>query len=288
MSGIGLIPAQQTMSNVKTNRFLEVGEPIVAPDLISPIAMSSQATTAYINIQGDEGDAYNGGISFTTGANVNLDAPARDAMTLYSGIDGTQAYIGSNVPAGVENILSINGEDGLGRVYDEIYNQPTTLETITILASNPNLTPTGGAEILRATQTAVAVSSTVSQFNRFQVPKTGAYMFQTEIRMGNTGATNSVVLPSTLLSGVPIWNGIALQLQEFGTVNPTPYGSVEIIGGDYQAIDTFASTSITSKVFGSVVFLDSTKVYAIVLSSNSALWNIGTAGQIKSELIAMC
>jgi hypothetical protein len=63
---------------------------------------------------------------------------------------------------------------------------------------------------------------------------------------------------------------------------------VEVIGGDFQAIDTFESNSLTIRVYSQVVFLDATKVYAITLGANSALWNIGNAGQIKVELIAMC
>ena len=106
--------------------------------------------------------------------------------------------------------------------------------------------------------------------------------------MGNGAGANTVVLPSTLVGGVPVWNMLELVMSEFSTVNVVPFGVTEIIGGDFQAIDTFETNSFTSRTYSTVVFLDSTKVYAIGLVSNSALWNIGTAGSISANLVAMC
>jgi hypothetical protein len=111
---------------------------------------------------------------------------------------------------------------------------------------------------------------------------------QSEIRMGNGAGANTVVLPSAIVGGIPIWNSLALGMQEFSTVIAVPYSQVEVIGGDFAAIDTFASNSLTIKTYSQVLILDATKEYAITLAANSAAWNIGDAGQIKVELIAMC
>jgi hypothetical protein len=121
------------------------------------------------------------------------------------------------------------------------------------------------------------------------VPRSGAYIMQTEIRMGNNSAApNTVVLPSVLVGGVPVWESLQLSMQEFGTVTLVPYSTFEVIGGDFQAVDTFESGGLTFRTYSTVVILDATKVYTVGLVSGDAAWNIGSAGQIKVELIAMC
>jgi hypothetical protein len=268
---------------------------LTAPTLVAPITLQSANADgtllepAHIYVPGENNPdaAYVGAVVISPGGNDESAVPG-NGITIRTGA-GPSTIVEIGTDGEDNNLLYIAGADGVGQVYDEVYNQPVALQTITIVASDPDTTPTGGAEIFRCTQTAVAQAGAGTvQFNRIQVPKTGAYMMQSEIRMGNTAGPNTVVLPSTLVGGVPIWNSLALGMQEFSTVIAVPYSSVEVIGGDFQAIDTFASSSLTIKTYSQVLFLDSTKVYAITLAANSNLWNIGNAGQIKVELIAMC
>lgn len=268
---------------------------LTEPTLVAPVilqAAESDGTLlepAHIYVVGENNvdAAYVGAVIIQPGGNDESATPG-NGITVRTGA-GPSTIVEIGTDAEDNNLLYIAGGLGVGQVYDEKYNQPVALQTITIVASDPDCTPTGGAEIFRCAQAAVAQAGAGTvQFNRIQVPKTGAYMMQSEIRMGNTAGPNTVVLPSTLVGGVPVWNSLALGMQEFSTVIAVPYSSVEVIGGDFQAIDTFASSSLTIKTYSQVLFLDSTKVYAITLASNSALWNIGDAGQIKVELIAMC
>jgi hypothetical protein len=273
---------------VDTPFYVKKGEAVST--LVSPVSIqtANASTTAVINVEQNPVSEYHGAVSIFTGQSDSIPAPASLAITGVPQADGVQVYIGADGETDV-NVLAINGPDGLGQVYDEVYNQPVSLKTITIVESDPDTAPTGGAEIFRCGQTAVAQAGAgFQQFNQIQVPKTGAYMLQTQIAMGNGPGANTVVLPSTLVGGVPIWNALFIGMQEYSTVISVPYSSVEVIGGDFQAIDTFESNSLTIRVYSQVVFLDSTKIYAITLGANSPLWNIGSAGAIKVELIAMC
>jgi hypothetical protein len=301
MANLNGLMLPQAFSAPNTPYYVDASEPVItAPTLVSVITLQGNVAEgpldvpAQIDVPGADHatPAYVGAIKLQPGGNVaSPDGAAgvviRAADPVGAGEAATIMEVGTDAEG--PNQLFIAGALGLSEVYDELYNQPVALQTITIVASDPDTTPTGGAEIFRCTQTAVAQAGAGTvQFNRIQVPKTGAYMMQSEIRMGNTAGPNTVVLPSTLVGGVPVWNSLALGMQEFSTVIAVPYSSVEVIGGDFQAIDTFASSSLTIKTYSQVLFLDSTKVYAITLASNSALWNIGDAGQIKVELIAMC
>jgi hypothetical protein len=285
------------MSNVKDERYLQA-DALVAPDLISPIGMSSQATTAYINIEGNQGDAFNGAIAFTTGANVNLDAPARDALTLYSGIDGTQAYIGEDGPAGVENILSINGEDGLGRVYDEIYNQPVSLQTITMLTENPLSArlPENTSEIFRTLQDGVASADSGSGLaNTFTVPKTGFYALQIQLSLFNgiAPAVPDINVPAVVApGGINVFGSIEFNLLTQTPLEVVPYGSTEVAGSELFISDVLLASSGISKVKTAMYLLQANTTYRFIMAvsrpTGSTAWNIGDNGQIKAELIAMC
>jgi hypothetical protein len=298
----GLLPPSVTHSSPQNAYFArKVAPELTRPTLIAPITLQSVeaegvlAVPAAITVPGPTHatPAYVGAVKITPGGNVAAEDGSAGIVIRAAAGETPSIPASTILEVGTDgeapNQVLIAGPDGLSEVYNELYNQPVALQTITIVASDPDCTPTGGAEIFRCTQTAVAQAGAGTvQFNRIQVPKTGAYMMQSEIRMGNAGVTNTVVLPSTLVGGVPVWNSLALGMQEFSTVIAVPYSSVEVIGGDFQAIDTFASSSLTIKTYSQVLFLDSTKVYAITLAANSNLWNIGDAGQVKVELIAMC
>lgn len=270
-----------------------VGAILRQPTLVSAIDLESAdgAASAQLSVVGLEGSppalsVYSGSIGLRPGTSSLGAAPA--GVNIRSLANGVAVEVGTD-GAGIVNTLGVAGADGVAQVYDEIYNQPVSQQAITIVASDPDCVPSGVGNIFLCGQTAVAQAGAgVEQFNRFTVPRTGAYAFQTRFVMGNGAGANTVVLPSTLVGGVPIWNMLELVMTEYSTVNVVPFGVTEIIGGDFQAIDTFESNSFTSRAHSTVVFLDSTKEYAIGLVSNSALWNIGTAGQISANLVAMC
>jgi len=270
--------------------YAESENPVIRqPTLVSPVALQNPAATStgFLTVGSAAEGVYEGAISIQPGQNALQPVGNQVGLTVRATTLGVNVEIGDN--AQDENLLYIAGPDGVAQVYDEKYNQPVQLQTITIVASDPDCTPTGGAEIFRCTQAAVAQAGAGTvQFNRIQVPRSGAYVMQSEIRMGNGAGANTVVLPSAIVGGIPIWNSLALGMQEFSTVIAVPYSQVEVIGGDFAAIDTFASNSLTIKTYSQVLILDATKEYAITLAANSAAWNIGDAGQIKVELIAMC
>jgi hypothetical protein len=170
-----------------------------------------------------------------------------------------------------------------------VYNQPVALVPITQVQTAPLLTPTNPEEVLRGGQAAIAaaIATPGSQFNIFTVPRTGAYMIQTQISIGNTGVGNTVVIPSTLVGGVPIWSSVSLGFQIQGTATTVPYASFEVIGGDFYGDQAFANSSLITKTYTSVAFLTAATNYAVILNC-AAGWNIGSGGQIKTELIAMC
>jgi hypothetical protein len=111
-------------------------------------------------------------------------------------------------------------------------------------------------------------------------------MVQTEIAVGNAGVPNTVVIPSTLVAGVPIWKSISLSFGVQGGP-PVPYASFEVLGGDFFGDQAFASQSFITKTFTSVAILTAGVQYVVTLNCEPG-WNIGDGGQIKTELVAMC
>jgi hypothetical protein len=291
-SNNGLI-SEQASSRPGLPYYLSKDQPLLNPSLISPVQLLSAdlETAAAIECRGytaGEPTPYSGAIKLLPGASSV--GAAAEGLTIRSVGGGTQVEVGTD--GETPNVLAIAGASGLAQVYDEIYNQPVQLQPITLVSTDPDCVPQAGnvGEIFRCGQTAVGQAGAGQvQFNTIRVPRAGAYMMQTEIVMGNSqGQPNTVVLPSTLVGGVPVWNSLDVFMQVSGTVQPVPYSTVEVIGGDFQAIDTFATGKFTKRVFSQILLLDTDEDYAIVLAANSAAWNIGSAGQIKVELIAMC
>ena len=270
--------------------YAESQNPVIRqPTLVSPVALQNPAATStgFLTVGSAAEGVYEGAISIQPGPNSLNPTGNQVGITVRASTLGVNVEIGDNAQS--DNFLYIAGPSGVAQVYDEKYNQPVSLQAITKTTTNPNLTPANPEEILRSGQAGVAaaIAAPGTIFNVFTVPRTGAYMVQTQISIGNAGATNTVVIPSTLVGGVPIWKSIAIGLQEFGTVIPVPYAGFEVIGGDFYADQALAASSLVTKTYTSVAILDSTTSYAIVLNAEAG-WNIGDGGQIKTELIAMC
>lgn len=271
--------------------YLQEGAEIVAPTLVSPLQLKSadagngEAVIAVGGFSGGVVGPYTGALFLEPGPSSAGGAAA--GVAIRSGAGRTIVEVGADAESSA--LLYVAGPDGVGQVYDEKYNQPVSLQPIDMIQVNPNLTPTNPEEVVRAGQAAVAaaIATPGSQFNIFQVPRSGAYMIQTEVFIGNAGPTNTVVIPSTLVGGVPIWKSVSLSFSVQGTVIPVPYASFEVLGGDFYGDQAFAASSGVSKTFTSLAILTAGVNYAVTLNAGSG-WNIGDGGQIKTELIAMC
>lgn len=266
-----------------------------SPTLVSPITLQAAAAEgtlavpAEIYVDGTNAisAAYVGAVNITPGGNAASATPGAGITVRTAAGPSTIVEVGANAQG--PNLLYIAGASGVGQVYDEVYNQPVSLQPLTMVSTNANLTPANPEECLRSAQAGVAAAAAApgTIFNVFRVPRSGAYTIQTEIAMGNAGPTNTVVIPSTVVGGVPIWKSISLSFQVQGTVIPVPYASFEVLGGDFYGEQAFAASSLVSKTFSSVAILTAGVNYAVVLNAPAG-WNIGDAGQIKTELIAMC
>lgn len=290
-----ILPPTSTYSGGASdnNLYLRAGQPVVLPSgstLVSQVNVkpaSGAAGSTTLLVDGNAASVYGGGISINPGANAAAPAGAV-GLNIHATATGVDVEVGTD-GAGIVNHLSVAGSAGLGEVYDEVYNQPVALRPMTMVQTNPVIAPANAEEVLRGAQAAVAaaIATPGSVFNIFSVPRSGAYMVQTEIAMGNATPVNTVVIPSTLVGGVPIWKSISLGFQVQGTVNPVPYASFEIIGGDFYGDQAFAANSLITKTFTSLAILQAGVNYAVILNAETG-WNIGDAGQIKTELIAMC
>lgn len=260
-----------------------------------PIKSTDGSTTANIFVSGAAAGAYQGAINIQPGANAGVPGGVGDGVTIRTTAGpgpvpnvATTVEIGANAQS--PNHLYIAGSQGVGEVYDEVYNQPVSLQPITQVQTAPLLTPANPEEVLRCGQPAIAaaIANPGSQFNIFTVPRSGAYMIQTEIAVGNQGVVppQTVVIPSTIVGGVPIWESISLSFAVQGG-SSVPYASFEAIGGDFYGDQAFTSQSFITKTFTSLAILAAGVNYVVVLNAGAG-WNIGSSGQIKTQLIAMC
>jgi hypothetical protein len=284
----GLI-APEAYANPQTPYYIDdaAGTVIDEPTLVSTIALRSadSTSTGFLTVGGAAAGLYQGAVSIQAGDNGV--APGNQVcLTGRGAATGCIVEVGDNAQA--SNLLLIAGALGTAQVYDEKYNQPVSLQPITKQQTEPAIAPANPEEVLRCGQAgiAAAIATPGSQANFFQVPRTGAYMVQTEIAVGNAGVPNTVVIPSTLVAGVPIWESISLsfRIQAGASV---PYASFEVLGGDYYGDQAFASNSFITKTFTSVAILTAGVQYVVTLNAGAG-WNIGDGGQIKCELVAMC
>lgn len=310
MSGVGLISAKTTMSNVQSERFLRVGAPIDAPTLVDPVfiqgnpAEGGLAVPAEIRVPGTtHGDpAYVGAMKLLPGGNVAAPEGA-NGIVIRAAAGALPDSVATVVEIGTDaegpNQLLIAGDDGLGQVYDEKYNQPVALRNVTLSNISPTNTvdTANPGEIFRCIQAGVAQSAIAAIGCNFQVPKTGFYAVAIEVRLGNAPApaSQSIVLPIGV-SGGPVPSvgtniGGALTFAFTGpdpaTTN-TPYGVTEVNAVELSQTDAYTVGGLVIKQIMYMQLFDSTELYTFTLKSDNALWNIGTQGQIKAELIAMC
>lgn len=247
-------------------------------DLVAPVIFQAEAPATagnpVIYVEGNAASAVGGSLALVPGSRTGAAAP--DAgLTIVAQPTGVSVYVGTNGQA--TNLLSVAGASGLSRVYDGAYNQPVDLVPITIGVANfpPQAGNTG--EIFRST----SFTGALQQNQQIQVPKTGWYMMQSEVRVGGAGIT----LPGCPITtpGVDIPGSLSITL--YTGVVGLPYGG--------QCISAFSlynrsDTDIDSYVFQNVLYLTAATNYSLnVIGAPTSGWNLGANGQIKVELISM-
>jgi hypothetical protein len=289
----GLIASQRTRSGIPDNStyYILKGQAIDQPALVAPISLlpENKSTTANILVEGANG-AYKGALTFNPGANSTIPAVQPDGLTLRAVAGGVQVEVGTDGQA--VNNLKIAGADGLSSVYDELYNQPVGLRAITMTATTPTVAPTPGntGEILRCTQAGVLAAGTLGQFNSFRVPITGFYALQSEFKIENAAAPAPIDInvPFNVAVAPPINLGYQISLTITKGAVIEPYGSHEVVSQEFATVDILQQGGGVTRQYVSYHLFDEAETYSITLRTSSTLWNIGSGGQIKAELIAMC
>jgi hypothetical protein len=196
------------------------------------------------------------------------------------------------------NQVLIAGPDGLSEVYNELYYQPVALREITMLTENPLSArdPDNTSEIFRTLQDGVAAADAGnSPANTFTVPKTGFYALQIQLSLFNgvAPAAPDINVPAIVApGGINVFGGIEFTLLTQTPLQVVPYGATEVAGSELFISDVLAVGSGVSKVKTAMYLLQADTTYRFIMAvsrpTGSTAWNIGTNGQIKAELIAMC
>lgn len=271
------------------------GSEVPQPVLIAPITLQANPeegaldVPAAIQVPGaDSADpVFVGGVNIVAGGNAASEDGAAGVI-IYAAAGGATVMEVGDTSAG--NKILINGASGLGQVYDEVYNQPVSLQPISLSATNPLAAPdlANVGEIFRCTQAGVAASAAAAIGTNFVVPKSGWYSLQIEIALGNAPAPAApdINVPIVSAGGIDIGQTLSFAIAKGVVVEP--YGAMEYVAQEFAAADILVAGGNVIKQFVSQHLFDETQTYTFTLKSSSALWNIGTNGQIKAELIAMC
>lgn len=295
-----ILPPTSTYSGGASdnNLYMRVGQAAVLPSgstLVSPVNLKAadSSSEGAIYVDGAAAGGYQGAVNITPGVNASS-AFAGDGITVrttpgsVAGTAATTVEVGANAQG--PNHLYIAGLSGVGEVYDEVYNQPVALQPITLSATNPLAAPDPNnvGEIFRCIQAGVAASAAAAIGTNFAVPKTGWYCLQLEIALGNAPAPAApdINVPITAAGGIDIGQTLSFVITKGVVVEP--YGAMEYVAQEFAAADILVQGGNVIKQFVSQHLFAAGETYGFTLKSSSALWNIGTNGQIKAELIAMC
>lgn len=294
------LPTTATMTGGQPsadNLYLIKGQQIPSGTALTnpvPIKSTDATTTATLFVSGAAAGAYQGAINVQPGANAAIAGGVGDGITVRTiagtaaGTVATTVEIGANAQGA--NHLYIAGLSGVGEVYDEVYNQPVALQPITLSSTNPLAAPdpANTGEIFRCVQAGVAASAAAAIGTAFQVPKSGWYCLQLEVALGNAPAPAApdINVPIVAVAGIDIGETLSFTFAKGVVVEP--YGTMEFVAQEFAAADIVVAGGNVIKQFVSQHLFTVGETYTFTLKSSSALWNIGTNGQIKAELIAMC
>ena len=285
----GLILCQQTRPNPDQSYYAKATEGVLTfPTLIAPVSIlpSNESTTASIYVEGANGP-YKGAIQLAPGANSTIPASQPDGLTLRAVAGGVSIEVGTDGQA--VNTLSIAGADGLSQVNDPLYNPAVSLKAITMISTNPLCAPTPGntGEIFRCAQAGVVASGTTAIGNTFNVPTTGWYSLQMEVKLENAAApaVPDINVPITPAGSIDIGETLSFVITQGVVVEP--YGAMECVSSEFLASSILVASGNVIRQYVSQHLFEAGTNYVFSLRSSSLLWNIGTNGQIKAELIAM-
>lgn len=286
----GLI-SEQASSRPGLPYYVSKDEPLLNPSLISPVQLLSadleaQAEIVCRGLNAGVPSPYTGAIKLLPGASSV--GAAAEGLTVRSVGGGTQVEVGTD--GETPNVLAIAGASGLSQVYDEIYNQPVALQPITLSATNPLCAPIPAnvGEIFRCTQAGVAASAAAAIGTNFQVPKSGWYALQIEMSLGNAPAPAApdINVPIVAIGGIDLGETLTWAITDGVVVEP--YAVQEFVSQEFAASAIVQQGGNVIKEHVSMHLFQAGTTYTFSLRSSSALWNIGTNGRLKAELIAMC
>lgn len=288
MSGKNGLMCPEAYANPETPYYADADTAIVAPTLVSPIALEAadRTSTGFMTVGGLAEGAYQGAVSIQSGAN-GVQPATQVCLTGRSTATGCIVEVGDNAQA--VNQLRIAGPSGTSLVNDPVYNPAASLKALTLSATNPLCAPTPGnvGELFRCAQAGVAASAAAAIGTNFQVPATGWYCLQIEMALGNAPAPAApdINVPIVAAGGIDIGQTLSWAIIQGVVVEP--YGLLETVAQEFAAADILVQGGNVVRQYNSQHLLAAGTTYTFTLKSSSALWNIGTNGQLKAELIAM-
>lgn len=208
--------------------YLRKGDPLAPGTVLTnpvPIRATDGSSTATIYVNSlSPNPVYQGAINIEPGANAGVPGGVGDGITIRTtpGTAGQGGGVATTVEIGANaqgpNRLYIAGLQGVGEVYDEVYNTPIKQTAIVNEQTTLN---------------SAAPATATRQFT-FEAPKTGAYMLQIDINFFNVDTTPVI--------SVPVFNGV----DQVGLFNQ-PGGAIE-----------WTLTTLPPQAPGEVQFMSST------------------------------
>lgn len=263
---------------------------LVEPTLVSAIglAASDRSSTGFLTVGTAAEGAYQGAVSIQPGQNAAEPVGNQVGITVRAVANGVSVDIGDN--AQTVNELYISGASGSSLVFDQKYNPAVSLKALTLSGTNPLCAPAVGnvGELFRCEQAGVAASAAAAIGTNFQVPTTGWYSLQIEMKLQNAPAPAApdINVPITAAGGIDIGQTLSWAIVQGVVVEP--YGLLETVAQEFAAADILVQGGNVIRQYVSQHLLAAGTTYTFTLKSSSALWNIGSGGQLKAELIAMC
>jgi hypothetical protein len=263
----------------------------IANDLLSPVEIapaSGSAGAFTLSVNGATASPYGGSLSLNPGSN-SVAPNGAVGVNIRATATGCAVEVGTD-GVGLVNTLGVAGEDGVSQVYNPLYNQPVALRAITLSDTNALCEPQVGnvGEIFRCEQAGVAAAAVAAVGTAFEVPRTGFYTLQIEYKLQNAPAPAAfdINVPIAAVNDIDI--GQTLTFTIFQGVVVEPYGSSSVGSQEFAVQSIVTQGGGVTRRYVSEHLLEAGTVYTFSLRSSSALWNIGSAGQIKAELIAQC
>lgn len=255
-----------------------------------PIESTDGTTTAHIYVSGEAAAAYQGAVNIQPGANDTAPGVG-DGITIrtIAGLgpvasSATTVEIGANAQGA--NHLYIAGLQGVGEVYDEVYNQVVKQTPVVNVQTSLN--------------SAVPAEKT-RQFT-FTAPKTGAYMLQIDINYFNVDTTPTIVQP--VVDGATVVGGFILPAGAvewtLTTLPPLAPGEIQFMSSTIRATDLIKQNQLDAVAepmdftISNIGFLTGGSQYNINLfaikpnptgSVVAGDWNLS---DIRVRLVQMC